>query len=111
MSVGVLALRASSSHTGVSAIGRTGDPRDRCYQKRFFHGIPVTKALHGFPRRLVRAGAPSRDGEREDAALQALRVLGNRLERAGSVILVETTMEQLVQRRDQLKQAAAVFHI
>jgi len=33
-------------------------------------------------------------------------VMGN-----APVILVETTMEQLVQRRDQLKQAAAVFHI
>ena len=111
MSVGVLALRASSSHTGLSAIGRTGDPRDRRYRKRFFHGIPVTKALHGCPRRLVRAGAPSRDGEREDAVLHALSVLGNRLEQARSVILSEMTMEHLVQRRDQLKRAAAVFHI
>ena len=55
--------------------------------------------------------SPSRKGEREDPEFQALSDLGNRLDRARSVILSETTLAQLVLKRDQLKQPAPMFYI
>jgi hypothetical protein len=37
--------------------------------------------------------------------------LGNRLEQARSAILKETTLAQLVQKRDQFKQPLPMFYI
>jgi Rrf2 family protein len=54
---------------------------------------------------------PSRKGEREDPEFQALIELGNRLEQARSAILKETTLAQLVQKRDQFRQPLPMFYI
>lgn len=55
--------------------------------------------------------SPARKGERQDPEFQALSELGNRLEQARAAILSETTLAQLVQKRDQMKQPQPMFYI
>jgi Rrf2 family cysteine metabolism transcriptional repressor len=53
----------------------------------------------------------SRKGERQNPEFQALISLEQRVERARSSILDETTLAQLVQERDLLKQPVPMFYI
>ena len=55
--------------------------------------------------------SPARKGERQDPEFQALSELGNRLEQARAAILSETTLAQLLQKRDQMKQPQPMFYI
>jgi len=57
------------------------------------------------------ASSAARKGERQDPEFQALIELGNRLEQARAAILAETTLAQLTQKRDQLKQSLPMFYI
>ena len=53
---------------------------------------------------------PSR-GERQDPEFQALIGLEKRLDEARAAILSETTLAQLLQERDQLRQPLPMFYI
>jgi Rrf2 family cysteine metabolism transcriptional repressor len=53
----------------------------------------------------------ARKGERQDPEFQALSELGHRLEQARAAILSETTLAQLLQKRDQMKQPQPMFYI
>ena len=57
------------------------------------------------------ASTTSRKGERQDPEFQALIDLSNRLEQARATILSQTTLAELVQKRDQLKQPLPMFYI
>lgn len=53
----------------------------------------------------------ARKGERDDAEFQALIKLEERLEQARAGILSQTTLAQLVNERDALKQPIQMFYI
>jgi len=55
--------------------------------------------------------SPERKGDRQDAEFQALAALDQRLEEARLSILRQTTLAQLLQERDRLRQPAPMFYI
>jgi Rrf2 family protein len=52
-----------------------------------------------------------RKGDRQDPEFQTLGALGSRLEEARRTILRQTTLAQLLQERDRLRQPSPMFYI
>jgi DNA-binding IscR family transcriptional regulator len=52
-----------------------------------------------------------RKGDRQDAEFQVLAALDQRVEEARGAILRQTTLAQLLQDRDRLRQPAPMFYI
>jgi Rrf2 family protein len=55
--------------------------------------------------------SPDRKGDRQDAEFQTLAALDHRLEEARCAILRQTTLADLLQERDRLRQPAPMFYI